>query len=73
MTSPSKSLSAAIRLATSVDIPALTELDAGLFAEGAGTRDPFVAAEWPGRDTGAIRFYERFCLRPESVTLDMAV
>ncbi|NYH93436.1 GNAT family N-acetyltransferase [Actinopolymorpha rutila] len=51
MTSPSKSLSAAIRVAKPADIPPLSELNAGLFAEDAGTRDPFVAAEWPGRDT----------------------
>ena len=51
MTSPSKPLSAAIRVATPVDIPALAELNACLFAEDAGTRGPFVAAEWPGRDT----------------------
>ena len=38
-----------VRTATGPDIPALSVLNAGLFAEDAGTRDTFVNVEWPGR------------------------
>ena len=38
-----------VRTATGPDIPALSDLNAGLFAEDAGTRDTFVNVEWPGR------------------------
>lgn len=39
----------AVRTATPCDIPALAELNAGLFAEDAGIRDTFVNVEWPAR------------------------
>lgn len=48
MTNPSGP-AAVVRMAVGSDIPALSDLNAGLFAEDAGTRDSFVNIGWPGR------------------------
>lgn len=48
MTNPSHR-TAVVRTAADPDIPVLSGLSAGLFAEDAGTRDAFVNVQWPGR------------------------
>jgi GNAT superfamily N-acetyltransferase len=48
MTHPSHH-TAAVRTAVGPDIPVLCDLNAGLFAEDAGTHDTFVNTEWSGR------------------------
>ena len=48
MTIP-RGTTAVVRMAADADIPALSDLNTGLFAEDAGTRDAFVNLEWSGR------------------------